>query len=65
MRKVFTACVLLTLVTAMGFSMGQQDLTTADDQTVLTVWEHTPQFELPLKNTLNRFMELNPISGRV
>lgn len=60
MRKVFTACVLLTLVTAMGFSMGQQDLTTADDQTVLTVWEHTPQFELPLKNTLNRFMELNP-----
>ncbi len=60
MKKVFTVCIVLCMVTTMVFAMAQKEQAKTADQVVLTIWEHTPQFELPLRNTLNRFMELNP-----
>lgn len=60
MKKLLTICVLLLAASGMLFSMAQQEQEAAEDQTVLTIWEHTPQFEAPLRDTINRFMEKNP-----
>jgi len=60
MKKALTACLLLMLIPAIGFAAGQEEQAETEDQVVLSIWEHTPQFEEPLKNTLERFMELNP-----
>ncbi len=60
MKKVLTMCLMLCLATTMIFAMAEQEKMDAKEPVVLTIWEHTPQFELPLKNTLERFMELNP-----
>jgi raffinose/stachyose/melibiose transport system substrate-binding protein len=59
MKKALALAFLCLLLVTPLFAAGQQEAAKSD-QVVLTIWEHTPQFELPLRNTLERFMELNP-----
>ena len=59
MKKVLALALVCVFMTAVLFAAGTQEAARTD-QIVLTIWEHTPQFELPLRNTLERFMELNP-----
>ena len=59
MKKVLALALMCVLMTTVLFAAGMQEAAKSD-QVVLTIWEHTPQFELPLRNTLERFMELNP-----
>lgn len=59
MKKALVFIAMALLLTTALFAAGQKAVG-APEQVVLTVWEHTPQFELPLRNTLDRFMELNP-----
>jgi raffinose/stachyose/melibiose transport system substrate-binding protein len=59
MKKALALVLMCVLLTTALFAAGRQEATESD-QVVLTIWEHTPQFELPLRNTLERFMELNP-----
>ncbi len=61
MKKLFLGILSLAVLVLPAFAKGASDETQSPKaQTVLTIWEHTPQFELPLKNTIARFMELNP-----
>jgi raffinose/stachyose/melibiose transport system substrate-binding protein len=57
----------IVLVVLCLFALGQlaangtsEAKTTEQKKVVLTIWEHTPQFEAPLVKTLDRFMALNP-----
>lgn len=60
--KKFIACIgLLSFLVIPAFSKGSSESSQAPKRkAVITIWEHSPQFELPLKNTITRFMELNP-----
>ena len=59
MKKVLVFFLFSLLLVTPIFAAGQK--AAADEgQVVLTIWEHTPQFELPLRNTLDRFMQENP-----
>jgi len=61
MKKIIASVLLLSILAIPVFSKGESEVTSSTKgKTVLTIWEHTPQFELPLKNTITRFMELNP-----
>jgi raffinose/stachyose/melibiose transport system substrate-binding protein len=61
MKGPFLFLLLLAVLVIPVFAAGTGESgSAARGNTVLTIWEHTPQFELPLKNTLARFMELNP-----
>jgi len=61
MRKFLAVAAMICLVAISAFATGAGETASAPkEKTVLTIWEHTPQFELPLKNTIARFMELNP-----
>ena len=60
MKRVLIPIIMCLVVMMPVFSMAQSEQAATEDQVVLTIWEHTPQFELPLRNTLERFMELNP-----
>lgn len=61
MKKIIASVLFLSILTIPVFSKGESEVTSSTKgKTVLTIWEHTPQFELPLKNTITRFMELNP-----
>ena len=59
MKKVMVS-VLLCLMLVLPLCAAGQKASAESGQVVLSIWEHTPQFELPLRNTLDRFMELNP-----
>jgi raffinose/stachyose/melibiose transport system substrate-binding protein len=59
MKKVFVLFLFALVLVSPLFAAGQK-ATLASEQVVLTIWEHTPQFELPLRTTLERFMEKNP-----
>lgn len=59
MKKVLVFFLFSLLLVSPVFAAGQK-ATVDEKQVVLTIWEHTPQFELPLRNTLDRFMEENP-----
>ena len=60
MKKPTTLLVIvLALVSASVFAAGSSD-PAEPDQVTLTVWEHSPQFEAPLKATLENFMAANP-----
>ncbi len=61
MKKIISCVLLLSILVIPVFSKGTSETAPASKgKTVITIWEHTPQFELPLKNTVARFMELNP-----
>ncbi len=60
MKRFLTICMVLLCTMGMLSAMAQQESTDTAEPTVITIWEHTPHFELSLKNTLERFMELNP-----
>ena len=59
MKKTLALICLCLLLSVSLFAAGRQEAVKSD-QVVLSIWEHTPQFELPLRNTLERFMQLNP-----
>jgi raffinose/stachyose/melibiose transport system substrate-binding protein len=59
MKRAMVCFLMCLLAVGMLFSAGQKAIQ-EKEPVVLTIWEHTPQFELPLRNTLERFMELNP-----
>ncbi|MDY0290595.1 MAG: extracellular solute-binding protein [Sphaerochaeta sp.] len=58
MKKVLVVFLFALVLVSPLFAAGQK-ATLEGDKVVLTIWEHTPQFELPLRNTLERFMEKN------
>ncbi len=61
MKKVVLCALVFVLVTAGVWAGGQQDSVEAEPETVtLRIWEHSPQFEAPLKAVVNGFMEKNP-----
>ncbi|MCX7037875.1 MAG: extracellular solute-binding protein [Spirochaetes bacterium] len=61
MRKGIVFLLLIFVLAVPAFSSGSGEAAPASrEKTVITIWEHTPQFELPLKNAVARFMELNP-----
>ena len=51
--------VLMLCMVFSVFGGGTQEMDDSEPVT-LTVWEHTPQFEAPLKTTLENFMAKNP-----
>src|SRR5690554_2789540 len=59
MKKVLVFFLFSLLLVTPIFAAGQK-AAVDEGQVVLTIWEHTPQFELPLRNTLDRFMQENP-----
>ena len=59
MKKTMVFFIVCLLAVGVLFSAGQK-VVQDGEPVVLSIWEHTPQFELPLRNTLERFMELNP-----
>ena len=50
----------LILTVSFGVFAGGTQEAEGMETVTLTVWEHTPQFEAPLKNTLENFMSKNP-----
>lgn len=60
MKRLLSLCLVLLCTTGLVFAMAQSEVDTDGEPEVITIWEHTPHFELPLKETLARFMELNP-----
>ncbi len=44
---------------SLAFATGQSEARQSDVVT-LTIWEHAPQFEAPLRASVEQFMELNP-----
>ena len=55
----FLIPALVLCISFSAFAGGTQEAGEAEPVT-LTVWEHTPQFEAPLKATLENFMAKNP-----
>ncbi len=57
--QVLLIPILLVAVSFSIFAGGAKE-TGKTEPVTLTVWEHTPQFEAPLKATLENFMKKNP-----
>jgi raffinose/stachyose/melibiose transport system substrate-binding protein len=51
---------LLLPVSAFAAGEKEQSSSQQQDQVTISIWEHTPQFEAPLKKTLDNFMSENP-----
>ena len=51
MKRAMVCFLMCLLAVGMLFSAGQKAIQ-EKEPVVLTIWEHTPQFELPLRNTL-------------
>lgn len=61
MKKLSLILIVLSMLgLSQLWSAGNQEEAEAPDPTVLTIWEHTPQFEPPLEATLANFMKSNP-----
>lgn len=63
MRLVRTAAIALAVLAAFpAWSSGSKEgpAPAPAKKTVLTVWEHTPQFEAPLKGVIEAFAAKNP-----
>lgn len=58
----FKKILITVLIMAVSFSVfaGAAQEAGAAEPVTLTVWEHTLQFEAPLKTTLENFMQKNP-----
>ena len=58
--RILLMPVLILALSASLFAGGTQEASGTEEPVTLTVWEHTPQFEAPLKTTLENFMAKNP-----
>ncbi len=61
MKKFGLALIVVLAMSIIPvFAGGAQETSAEPEPAVLTVWEHTPQFEPSLKATLENFMASNP-----
>lgn len=61
MKKIgFAVLITIMVVSFPVWSGGSQEEGAGPEPVVLTIWEHTPQFEPSLDATLENFMKANP-----